>query len=62
MKRYRIRGSVEIIKASCMKRAIETLVEKEDFVYRHHWYTRSNHKAWAEVWTGYGYYCIVEEV
>ena len=62
MKQYRIRGSIEIIKASCMKRAIEILVDKEDFVYRHHWYTKSKRKAWAEVETGYGYKCIVEEV
>ena len=62
MKQYRIKGSMEIVKASCMKRAIEILVEKDDFVYRNHWYTRSNKKAWAEVWTGYGYHCFVEEV
>ena len=63
MKQYRIRGSLLIIKASCMKQAILKLVDEDgDFVYRHHWYTRSNRKAWAEVETGYGYHCIVEEV
>ena len=63
MKQYRIRGSLLIIKASCMKQAILKLVDEDgDFVYRHHWYTRSNRKAWAEVETGYGYKCIVEEV
>lgn len=62
MKQYRIRGSFEIIKAKYMKDAIRKLVEEEDFVYRNHWYTRSLRKAWAEVKTGYGYKCIVEEV
>ena len=62
MKQYRIRGSIEIIKAKCMKDAIRKLVEEEDFVYCNHWYTRSNRKAWAEVETGYRYKCIVEEV
>ena len=62
MKQYKIRGSIVIIKAKCMKDAIRKLVEESDFVYQNHWYTRSNRKAWAEVWTGYGYYCIVEEV
>lgn len=63
MKRYRIKGNTEIVKASCMKRAILKLVDEDgDFVYRNHWYTRSLKKAWAEVETGYGYRCIVEEV
>ena len=63
MKQYRIRGSLLIIKASCMKQAILKLVNEDgDFVYRNHWYTRSNRKSWAEVETGYGYKCIVEEV
>lgn len=62
MKQYRIRGTWYTIKARCMKEAIKKLVEELDFIYQNHWYTRSNRKAWAEVWTGYGYHCIVEEV
>lgn len=63
MKQYRIKGNTEIIKASCMKQAILKLVDEDgDFVYRNHWYTRNNRKSWAEVETGYGYHCIVEEV
>lgn len=62
MKQYRIRGTWYTIKARCMKEAIKKLVEELDFIYQNHWYTRSNRKAWAEVTTGYGYHCIVEEV
>ena len=62
MKHFRIRGTQYTVKASCLKQAIIKLVEEKDFTYRAHWYTRSNRKAWAEVETGYGYKCIVEEV
>lgn len=63
MKKYRIRGTWYTVSASCMRQAILKLVSEDgDFVYRHHWYTRSNRKAWAEVETDYGYKCIVEEV
>ena len=63
MKRYRIKGNTEIVKASCMKQALLKLVDSEgNFVYKNHWYTGSNHKAWAEVETNYGYKCIVIEV
>lgn len=63
MKLYRIRGTWYTIKANCIKDAIKKLVDKDgDFVYKNHWYTKSNRKAWAEVKTGYGYECIVEEI
>jgi hypothetical protein len=63
MKRYRIKGNTEIVKASCIKQALYKLVDEDgDFVYRNHWYTRSNRKAWAEFETSYGYKGIVEEV
>ncbi len=63
MKTYRIRGSTEKIKASCMKQAIKKLVDEDmDLTYKNHWYTRSNRKSWAEVETSYGYKCIVEEL
>lgn len=63
MKQYRIRGLWYTVKASCLKQAILKLVDSEgDFVYTSHWYTRSNRKSWAEVETGYGYKCIVEEI
>lgn len=63
MKQYRIRGLWYTVKATCMKQAILKLVDEDgDFTYKNHWYTRSNRKAWAEVETGYGYRCIVEEV
>lgn len=63
MKQYRIKGNTEKVKASCMKQAIYKLVDEDgEFVYKNHWYTRSNKKAWAEVETPWGYNCIVEEV
>lgn len=63
MKEFRIRGTWYTVKASCMYRAILKLVsEDRDFVYKNHWYTRSNRKSWAEVETEYGYKCIVEEI
>ena len=63
MKKYRIKGNTEIVKASCMRQALYKLIDADgDFVYRNHWYTRSNRKAWAEVETSYGYRCIVQEV
>lgn len=64
MKRFRIKGSTEIVKAQCLKQAILKLVCDTDELkwYRPHWYTRSNRKSWAEVETNYGYHCIVEEV
>ena len=63
MKCYRIIGSTEIIKASCLKQAIRILVTPDsDFQYTPHWYTKSNRLSWAEVSTDYGYDCIVEEV
>lgn len=63
MKRYRIKGNTEIVKASCMKQALLKLVDSEgNFVYKNHWYTGRNRKAWAEVETNYGYKCIVIEV
>lgn len=63
MNRYRIKGNTEIVKASCMKQALLKLVDEDgDFIYRNHWYTRSNRKAWAEFETSYGYKGIVEEV
>ncbi len=63
MKEYRIRGLSYTVKARYMREAILKLVSDEgDFTYKHHWYTRSNRKAWAEVETDYGYKCIVEEV
>ena len=63
MKQYRIKGNTGTVKASCMKQAIYKLVDEDgEFVYKNHWYTRSNQKAWAEVETPWGYKCIVEEV
>lgn len=63
MKEFRIRGTWYTVKASCMYRAILKLVSEDgDFVYKNHWYTRSNRKSWAEVETEYGYKCIVEEI
>lgn len=63
MKRFRIKGTTEIVKASCMRRALYKLVDSDgDFTYKNHWYTRSNKKSWAEVETSCGYKCIVEEV
>lgn len=63
MKQYRIRDLWYTVKANCMKQAILKLVDSDgDFVYKNHWYTRSNKKAWAEVKTNWGYECIVEEV
>ncbi len=63
MKEYRIRGLWYTVKANCMKEAIRRLVDGDmELTYKHHWYTKSNRKAWAEVETNYGYKCIVEEV
>lgn len=63
MRYYRIRGTTEIIKASCMNEAIRKLVDNDmNFVYKNHWYTKSNRMAWAEVVTDYGYRCIVDEI
>lgn len=63
MKRFRIKGSTEIVTASCMRQALLRLVDPDgDFVYKNHWYTRSNKKSWAEFETSYGYIGIVEEV
>lgn len=46
MKLYRIRGTWYTIKANCIKDAIKKLVDKDgDFVYKNHWYTKSNRKA-----------------
>ena len=43
MKKFRIKGNTEIIAASCMKQALCKLVDPDgDFVYRNHWYTKSN--------------------
>ncbi len=63
MKKFRIKGHTDIITASCMKRALYILVDPDgEFVYKNHWYTRSNKKSWAEFETTYGYSGIVEEV
>lgn len=63
LKNYKIKGSTEKIQAHCMKQALLKLVDKDgDFVYKNHWYTRSNRKAWAEFETSYGYKGVVEEV
>lgn len=62
MKEYRIRGCWMTVKANCMKNAIKKLVDESNFIYKNHWYTKSNRKSWAEVETDYGYKCIVEEV
>lgn len=63
MKRFRIKGSTEIVTASCMRQALLKLVDPDgDFVYKNHWYTRSNKKSWAKFETSYGYIGIVEEV
>ena len=63
MREYRIRGSVEIVKASCIKQALLKLVDPDgDFVYKAHWYTGSRRKSWAEFETSYGYKGILEEV
>lgn len=63
MKKFRIKGNTEIVKASCLKQALMKLVDEDgDFVYTRHWYTRSNRKSWAEFETSYGYKGIVEEV
>lgn len=63
MKKFRIKGNTEIIIASCMKQALCKLVDPDgDFVYRNHWYTKSNKKSWAEFETSYGYKGIVEEL
>lgn len=68
MKKFRIKGNTEIIAASCMKQALCKLVDPDgDFVYRNHWYTKSNNsnrfaKSWAEFETSYGYKGIVEEL
>lgn len=63
MKRYRIKGNTEIVKAPCMKQALKKLVDTDgDFIYKNHWYTRSNRKAWAEFETSYGYKGIVQEL
>lgn len=63
MKKYRIRGSVEIVKASCIKQALLKLVDEDgDFTYKSHWYTKSHRKSWAEFETSYGYKGILEEI
>ena len=63
LKAYRIKGTTEIIRANCMKQALLKLVDNDgDFVYKNHWYTRNNRKAWAEFETVYGYKGIVEEI
>lgn len=63
MRKYRIKGNTEIVKASCMKQALLKLIDKDgEFTYRNHFYTRSNRKAWAEVKTPWGYKCIVQEI
>lgn len=63
MREYRIRGSVEIVKASCIKQALLKLVDGDgDFVYQAHWHTKSRRKSWAEFETSYGYKGILEEV
>lgn len=62
-RKFRIEGSTEIVKASCMKQALLKLVDPEgDFTYKNHWYTKSNRKAWCEFETSYGYKGIVKEV
>lgn len=62
-KKFRIRGSSEIIEATCIKKALLTLVDEDgDFTYTPHWYTRSNRKSWAEFETSYGYKGVLEEV
>lgn len=63
MRKWRIRGTWYTVSARCIKEALYKLVDPEgDFIYRGHWYTRSNRKAWAEFETGYGYTGIIEEV
>lgn len=63
MKKYRIKGTWYIVKASCIKQALLKLVDDGgDFTYTPHWYTRSNRKSWAEFETSYGYKGILEEV
>ena len=63
MREYRIRGSVETVRASCLKQALLKLVDADgDFTYTPHWYTRSRRKSWAEFETSYGYKGIIEEV
>ena len=63
MKQYRIKGTWYKVKAPCMKQALLKLIDSDgDFVYKNHWYTKSNRKAWAEFETSYGYAGIVEEV
>lgn len=63
MKRFRIRGSTLIIKATCIKQALFKLVDEDgDFTYTPHWFTRSNRKSYAEFETSYGYKGVLEEV
>lgn len=63
LKDYKIKGSSEKIQAHSMKQALLKLVDNDgDFVYKNHWYTRSNRKPWAEFETSYGYKGIVEEI
>lgn len=62
-RRFRIKGSTEIVEAYSMKRALLKLVDPDgDFVYKNHWYTRSNKKSWCEFETSYGYKGIVMEI
>lgn len=63
MKQFRIRGSLLVIKASCIKQALLKLVDPDgDFRYTPHWYTCSLRKSWVEFETSYGYKGILEEV
>ena len=62
-KRFKIRGFWYTVEASCIKQALLKLVDGDgDFVYKAHWYTRSNRKSWAEFETSYGYKGIIDEV
>ncbi len=63
MKKFRIKGSTETVKANCMKQALLKLVDADgEFTYKNHWYTRSKRKAWCEFETPWGYKGIVEEI
>ena len=62
-RRFRIKDTTEIIEANSMKQALLILVDPDgDFIYKNHWYTKSNRKSWAEFETSYGYSGIVQEV
>ena len=63
MRKWRIKGTTEVVNARCAKDALVKLVDADgDFTYKNHWYTRSNRKAWAEFETSYGYSGVLEEV